>query len=427
MDGLKSVLTFCLWTGICIICVVLVGKGIWRWYCNQENGKAQKNTASWIALVVLFILQDIIPKMGVGSFWMENLINKEVSDLFFDVSFFVIKILILGAAGSTAIILLLCLYFMYKVIRMIFGKKEGKSEGLADKFKNVSSKLNEVLKTSIIKYIIVWGITVIFIVLPFLMGKAYEKADLAETWKAGIFRIIDFIESDEASSEDSTDQITEGADLENGDAANNAVTNQKDENKEAFYSAIVQYVLTFIIILGVEFATVRILYSIVNDVFADRNKNTLVEEYSTSIGVLAVGVSILWSMKRGYFFNDEPEKMMLECIKSFAAVVVIIAIGIFTLEIIRLLMDMREKIIRKEGRYVFIALVGQAGILLLEMINSIFKAMNSAIGKFEQGKMDQIQAKIKEKMIIAMQKEMEGNADKGNSIFPAFSKKITKK
>lgn len=421
MDGLKSVLTFCLWTGICIICVVLVGKGIWCWYCNKENGKAQKNTASWIALVVLFILQDIIPKMGVGNFWMENLINKEVSDLFFDVSSFVIKILILGAVGSTVIILLLCLYFMYKVIEMIFNKEQSGSEGLADKFVKASSKLNEVLKTPIIKYIIVWGITVIFIVLPFLMGKAYEKADLAETWKAGIFRIIDFIESDEASSEDSTDQITEGADLENGDAANNATVN------ETFYSAIVQYVLTFIIILGVGFATVRILYSIVNDTFANRKNRTLVEEYSTSIGVLAVGVSILWSMKRGYFFNDEPEKMMLECIKSFAAVVVIIAIGIFTLEIIRLLMDMREKIIRKEGRYVFIALVGQAGILLLEMINSIFKAMNNAIGKFEQGKMDQIQAKIKEKMIIAMQKEMEGNADKGNSIFPAFSKKITKK
>ena len=57
--------------------------------------------------------------------------------------------------------------------------------------------------------------------------------------------------------------------------------------------AVITYMLVYVIVLGVGFSIARILYAIVKDNLNQKQTATLIDEYSSSMGVLGVGVSIL--------------------------------------------------------------------------------------------------------------------------------------
>ena len=97
-----------------------------------------------------------------------------------------------------------------------------------------------------------------------------------------------------------------------------------------------------------------------------------------------------------------------------------------TLETIRLLVDMSERLIRVEAKYLFIFLVGQATILLLSMLNSIYGAVNAIIGDKAGTALDQIQDKIRNAMIAAMDRQLDGQKNHKRT-FSGFTGKSTKK
>ena len=196
---------------------------------------------------------------------------------------------------------------------------------------------------------------------------------------------------------------------------------------ESFYKQLSSYVLIFIIVLGVGFATIKILYSIVNRTFAEKGEKELLDEYSAPIGLLAVGVSLLWTItKEDSDLWGDPLGTITALLKSFAAVIFIVALAILTLEIIRLLMDMREKIIRQEAKLLFVSLVGKASIVLLEMLNSIYGALNNVIGNANDDMLGKIHDQIRNEMIHVIKKQINDKKEY-ETVFWGFDEKITKK
>ncbi|MCM1118687.1 MAG: hypothetical protein NC543_04925 [bacterium] len=428
MEGITNILIFCFGFGIQILCAILVMRGVWNWF---KRGKTQidrqSNMAFWISLIVLVILS-IINNSDILNLLKDEQGNKEITTIFINTSKIMVKVLMLGTVVVAAIMLLFfAVYFMYKVIAIVASKRNTLENDLAE----TSKKLGEILRTPIIIYVITWGIMAIFVVLPLLMGNQGNQDGMANAWKRGVVRIACFVESETVQVKDSGDveignakDILEEVDLENNEVENTTVL---ENVGESFYQALVKYILIFIVVLGLGFATVRILYSIIDNTFSTKNSNVLIDEYSGSMGVLVVGVSILWTIQDKEFFQQPPLDMLADCIKSFGFVIFIVAMTILTLEIIRLLMDMKETLIRKEARYIFISLVGQVAILLLEVMNSICKAVNGAVGNPENENMDQIEVRMKKKMIFIMDQESGNIKNEENMMFPSFSKKITKK
>ena len=235
-----------------------------------------------------------------------------------------------------------------------------------------------------------------------MSGQAQEEQSLTEVWKSGIIQITKFIDKDK------------------GEKSNAG----QDDNP--FGYAFISYTLVYIIVLGVCFAAAQILYSIIRDCFTRKNAGGIIDEYSGSIGILAVGISILWSIRSGALKDGKLSTIIAEFGKSFLAVMFIVALGILALEIIRLLMDMKEKLIRIEARYLFTSLVGLASILMLSMLNSIYGAVCAVIGFDADASLDNIQDRIKGKMIEEMERQLDEKKDY-KMTFSGFSEKITKK
>ncbi len=129
---------------------------------------------------------------------------------------------------------------------------------------------------------------------------------VTEVWKSGIIQITKFIDKDK------------------GEKSNAG----QDDNP--FGYAFISYTLVYIIVLGVCFAAAQILYSIIRDCFTRKNAGGIIDEYSGSIGILAVGISILWSIRSGALKDGKLSTIIAEFGKSFLAVMFIVALGILS-------------------------------------------------------------------------------------------------
>lgn len=86
-------------------------------------------------------------------------------------------------------------------------------------------------------------------------------------------------------------------------------------------------------------------------------------EYSNSIGLLAVGVALLYSI----FLDDKKPntaaatgenasafpRFVGRSLEAMAVVILLFAVVVIVLEIINLLMDMRDTLLREEGGFIF--------------------------------------------------------------------------
>ena len=144
--------------------------------------------------------------------------------------------------------------------------------------------------------------------------------------------------------------------------------------------------------------------------------------------IMGVGVSILLVLHNIDIYQNEPLDVVLAFLKYFAIVAIAMTLAIVMLEIIRLVMDMRETLIRREARYLFVALVGQASLLILVLLDSIFSALNSAVG---QGREDMdisyIQNKLIRNITKTMEQEINRETDDRDVTFTIFKTSITKK
>lgn len=435
MEGIMNIFAICFRVGLVIVCVILVVYGILRWLAHKRDKRLP--IASWIAFVVLCVFA-LASKGDSCKQLINGQGNAEITTLFINTAKITVKLLMLGAVVGSAIMLLFFIfYFMYSIFGAIY-KHEKTGASLLNQFCQKSRDIKEIIKTPIGMFIITWGILALFVVLPLLMGK-HNSPSMAETWRSGVINIADFSSAHVGKYVEPVEAKFERVLDDDEYEYKNIVMKTHATHKQPFYNALAGYILIFIVVLGVSFAAIKILYSIIDNTLKSKNGKTLLGEYSSSIGVLAVGVALLWTMQERDFTNDDIMIMARDCIISFAMVTFIVATAILTLEVIRLLMDMREKLIRREARYLFISLVGQASLLLLGTLNSIYGAISNAIGTSANSNEEEIYNKMQRKMLEIMDKQIEEqmeeeteepkekNLKENLEVFPRFIEKITKK
>lgn len=390
MNEIMNTIVFCIGLGTVIVCIALIVTGIWRWFGGADRLR-RLNFSGIIAVPVLSVMYLFRRRRDLVELFSDSKTNASLTSLVINISKIVVKLLMLGAVIASVLLLLVMVFLFMRYVISIIGKaKPGNKKVLVQDLQDMSQELLEIMRTHILILAVTCGILAVYAVMPLLMGES-QKDSLSEAWQDGVRKIADFAGS----------------------------------NSQEY--AFLTYTLLFIIILGVGCAVIQILYSIIKNIFARRNRNDIIEEYSSSMGILAVGVSILWTIQKKDVNIFAPDSnTVVEFAKSFGTILIIMAVGILTLELIRLLVDMSEKLIRIEGKYLFIFLVGQASILLLSMLNSIYGAANMIVGNKAGSAPDQMEDKIRDAMIKAVEEQTDGQKNHKRP-FSGFTGKSTKK
>ena len=101
-------------------------------------------------------------------------------------------------------------------------------------------------------------------------------------------------------------------------------------------------------------------------------------EYSNSIGLLAIGIAMLSSVFLGKTgSNADLLNLVGNVLESMAAVILLFAVGVMVLEIINLLVDMQDTLLREESGLIFIYLVLLGSALLANVLHSLYLAVSS--------------------------------------------------
>lgn len=404
MVGILNILEVCIWMGVIIVCFVLVVWGVLQWLGNpsEMERKNRLTLASWIAFIVLVALISYKQRANIVNFFASEADGWKLNAIVLNGSTIIIKLLLLGAIFAVTAFVLLAIIFLIrkgvseglKAQDKITPSKapEGEEKKIKDwatGFKKICNLFGCAIKTSGFSFFVTCGILFVFIMLPFFFGEIESKEGLAKIWGNRVQEII--------------------------------------STNKSIVEAIVIYLLGYIIVLGVGFALVRIIYAIVKGNLHRVQAKSLIDEYATPMGVLAVGVSILLAINDSES-SDPLEEYILPFLKYFAIVAMVITLIIVMLEIIRLAMDMWEPLIRQEARCLFVALVGRSSLLILVLLNSIFSALNSAIGqRWDNEGIYHIQNKLIQSIEQNMEEAIGERIHDKNITFIIFRESITKK
>lgn len=397
--GIVDILIICLLLGVIIVCAILIVLGVLRWLAssgNPDKRRTRLNFAGWISFAVLATMILYSQRKDITAFLGNTNSNQTLTTVIINGSKMAFKFLLLGTVFAiVAIITLVLILLVSKGVCAAFSEENTSVKDWAKNLKEVGKQFGNIIKTPIFTFFVTCGILLVFIVLPFLLGNSEDTASLAETWGDVVHKI--------ASSINKNDTTTIAEDT-------------------------IWYILLYIIILGVGFSVARILYAIVKDNLKQKHSVNLIDEYSSSMGIMGVGVSILLVLYYDGINQDKPLDVVLAFLKYFLIVAVALTLAIVILEIIRLVMDMRETLIRREARYLFVALVGQASLLILVLLDSIFSALNSAVG---QGRADvdisHIQNKLIQRITNTMEREIDRRTENRDATFAIFRASVTKK
>lgn len=425
------------------MCFALIVSAVLRWLAPaKERPKRLNQLAAFAAIILCFICLSAMwstlghmLEPGVDSGVEGSMAAASNVEAFIGVFSLITKLLLLGTVmASTTVLVLVIVLFLGHGLKAIFAAGTQETEPLKEELKDISKRLAAIMKSPILIAVITWGILALFITLPFLMGNS-EKGDLAETWISGVDKIVSFgSESYEKTlGSDDLDQGTgeseesnPGQDFSSGQSeASEAENSGSDNAKRIFYQQLLKYILVTVIVLGVAFAVFKLLYSIISRTFTVEKAYDLIDEYSGAIGVLSVGVAMLWTLQGNVYVMDASGKLFLAFLKSFGMVMLIVALIILTLEVIRLLLDMREKLIRQEARFLFVALVGEISLLLLSAITSIYEAANHAMGNSNDSSLEGVLNLIKEKIVWTMKKHLPASKEYKRT-FSGFSETVSK-
>ncbi len=438
MQSMAVVLAFCVWLGILIVCTVFIVSGVLRWLSDSNKRGKRLDFAAWISLIVVAVMF-FIHKGDLFKTLATAEASAGLTPIIVNASKVIAKLLVLGTVIVCALLLaaLVALFVFYVIsifVQIMREQGSGQQSNIKAALKAKSDAFFEMVKTPILMTAITLGVLAMFVIVPLLMGNpieadgatqpgSTEQVSTEETQEEGPQGEIQETErqKEEASGRQHLTQVWESG------VRRIAAPFEKTGESSSFSDALITYILIYIIVLGVCFAIVQILYSVIRDCFTNKNSGGIIDEYSSSIGILAVGIAILWSLKNNAGEKlDDPLKIVGEFTKAAVAATFIVALGILALEIIRLLMDMKEKLIRIEARYLFTSLVGLASILMLSMLNSIYGAVCAVIGFDADASLDNIQDRIKGKMIEEMERQLDEKKDY-KMTFSGFSEKITKK
>lgn len=390
-----NIIKFCGWFGIMGLCAILIITGVLRWVAPKADRKRRLNILGWAAFAmlstILLVYYEIARMQG----------NENSNGIRFPVFFNVVKdgigLLAFGLIVFSVIILIfivaLCLYKGVKIL--ILAKSD--TEDIRKELERANQRDNAfgtAIKNPLVILVITLGIIALFFVFPLLVGEQEGKGVL-ESWQNGIYIIDKFVDPKPL----------------------------KEPSQ-----ALSLYMMVYLVVLGVGFAIIKIFHSIIDHTLKKHDDSTFIDEYANPIGLLGVGVALLLEISNGN--RDRGDDYYLELIggliKNFFVVVFIIAIVVLALEIIRLLMDMKETLIRKEARYLFISLVGQATLLISGILRSVYCGVNSISGIEENSKLGRVLEKLESKIIQVMDEEIQSRK-KYKMTFSGFDEKTTKK
>lgn len=455
LTGILDILIVCIWIGVLLVCAILVFSGVLRWLASSEGGDRKKpqddqdkqseqgkrrasrlNIAGWIAFAILVILFFYSQRANIAHFISGDDGSQTLTLILINGSKMMVKFLLLGAVISiSAIVLMGFIVLLNKSVRTAFRVKDEGIDVWAKKFANKGRQFGTIFRSSIFTFIVTCGILLVFIILPLFLGSSENiqsgNMGLTEIWIDGvqtfatsIGKTDDAEKSVHSNASENTDASEDGSANEDGNPGN-VVNNAARPLSEA----ILTYVLVYVIVLGVGFSFARILYAIVKDSLKQKQVSTLIDEYSNSIGVLGVGVSILLVIQDDSLniYHDNILKTLGIFLKYFAIVAIVVATGILVLEIIRLIMDMRETLIRKEAKYLFVTLVGRASLFILTLLDSIISSLSNAVGQQNSEDTYQIHGKVMQRITQAMETEIDSGREQGDVTFACFKETITKK
>lgn len=467
MDGIINVLVFCALFGTIFLGIGLAVSGILRWLrptsgnpdpgtapvIDIEKRRKRLNIASWVAFVVLCLM--LLAYFGVAGLpgsennygtieSMGSPVENEAGEVLgtaepqqsggdtmtvvaLNILRMIIGLLMFGSIAFSVIMLLFAIiFFICKVLSIIIQAKKGNGHANEE-----SKKFVDIIKVPVVRGFVAWGIFALFFVLPFVVGERTNGSPM-ETWKSGVNNIVDLFYMGSKTETPSADSEAEElyTDSEEGKLLTESKEGELSAESKAEVSStdiLISYMLIYIIVLGVGSVVIKLLCSIIEHASNEEEKGELIDEYSSSIALLAVGVAALWAMK-GKAEEEDYGKLIFNLLKAFGTVMFIAALVILTLEIIRLLMDMKEKIIRQEARYLFISLIGKSAMLLLGALNWIYDAVNSVMGNIESRTMHRMDDRVKKRMVDIMGEQMDDrDKPKGKVTFSVFDERTTKK
>lgn len=409
---------------ICLIGLAVIG--LLRWLGSKDKRGKRLNLLCLSSLIILFLPQApallvhwesvAVPEGKVGSIITSFLIEGFK---------LIVKILLSGGAFGFLLVTFWGIFIVVVFgLRALYraGFSTSKSHLAPSSLKSETEKENQIifsiLHSRSFLFTLTGAILSGFFLVPLFMGSA-SKVHMSIRWVDGITRIGQYIVAD---------------------------TNVPMD----FPHALSLYMLTYIIVLGTGFAAANIIYVIVSDCFTKRSKDGFLNEYSNSIGLLGVGVALLYTM---FFGNDKDTattsenelqfgKPLVRLIEALLLVAIIVALVVLTLEIVRLLMDIKDTLIRRQARYLFIGLIGQCTILLLQVFFFLFQAIantlleNSSANSKISSEMESLQNRILEKVLKDIHQELDDspvkeNGQKGSSVtvvcFTSFNKATTRK
>ncbi len=400
---IENVMTY-LWILAFAFATMMTIIGILRWVANKEKRENRLTIISICSFVVLVVML-LSGKWDTISGVLKNssVASGLATELLINISKITIKLLLIIIIAFLLIIVfiaaLLIVYSGRAIIHTILIFKESDTERLKQELQKKAEEITVLLKNPVFIVSIAGGILALYLILPLVMGENTES--IAKCWMNGVGQIVQFC------------------------------TNNISDN---FASNLSAYSLIFILILGIGYGVGNILFEIIKERF--EKKIVFLSEYSNSIGLLAVGVSILYliSSKGIDFSKISPSELVVDFLESFVLVVFVIALGILTLEIVRLLMDLREKMFRREARYLFVLLVGLCTVIIVKAFSIFYNAISSILGRKNmqldnaEEKIQKIYDHILEKVAQDMAEEIDiNNRADGEVPYNSFKERITKK
>lgn len=462
MEGLRAVLKISSVSGIIILSFILIVSGILRWLSpfdrDEKIRRERLNILSWIATAGLCAASLLYFTWGPGG----N--DKMKTRIFLNASGKLFAFLFLGIIAISAVVLIVIIaIYLYLILQvMVYAGKQLNREA-----NKKLEKYVEALRSPTVAVAIASGIMSLFLIFPFLVGMSEPETnvqvaqnmnvtkenednehyiagdvdELAENngllgiWEKGVNKISSFFVIEKSGTKESgtEEPKTEGSE-------NNNEKNDNDNSANAF----VTYALVYIVALGVGIAVIKILHSIIRRTFEENEEKDLIGEYSNPMGLLAVGVAALWVLrKKGVNWNDEVS-IIENLLKSFGTVLLITTLVILVLEVIRLLLDMKEPFIRRSARFLFVVMVGECALMLMNIVYTFFSALGNAIGsennmelyEFHDDVMKNMDKLMKKQLKVKKKKRNRGkksskkkqnNNPKQIRIFKMFKKKVTKK
>ena len=406
--------------------IVLIFTGILRWVGSKEKRRTRLNILGWASFagITFLLLIKYYPKLA------ENLANdnSDATKALIELFKHIIKYIIIGSSVSCItvvaigvfLIVVFGIWSLYCAITTLLTGEENELKNKVDQKCNI---LLTSLKSPVFVLLLTATAIVAFFTTPLLVGDS-ESGSLLACWKSGINNIYNTLSYEEATNDTSNSKSdnTDGVEPENiinkstidNTNSGKIVDTSKTTKETSINLALPYYVLIFILVVGIGYIAANILHNIISKTFSTSKPLGFLDEYSTSIGLLGFGIALLFAMSdRGGHATDKVQKL----VEAMLIVVIATTLLILTLEIVRLLIDMRVTLIRNQARYLFISVVGQGVVLIHQLFFFLYAVIGNALtdtsmtGDAGEQKMQKIFKAIEQKVFTGIENELNGLTD----------------